>query len=49
MKRQAVESALKAREVEKNHPIPNFGQIMERIQGPSRVWLEDMRATGVSD
>ncbi len=32
-----------ASELEQQRPIPNWGRLMERYQGPSRVWLENAR------
>jgi hypothetical protein len=33
--------------LEKKHPVSNWGQVMERIQGRSRIWLEDGRRRAI--
>jgi Flp pilus assembly protein TadD len=38
--RDALRTAV---ELERRHPIPNWGTRMERIQGRARLWLESAR------
>jgi hypothetical protein len=42
--REAAESLAKhAVALEKSHPGESWGRMMERVQGPHRIWLEDAR------
>jgi hypothetical protein len=40
---QAVQALVHAVELERQSPIRNWGRVMERVQGASRVWLEETR------
>jgi hypothetical protein len=42
--RQQAQTALEAAvKLESEHPVKNYGRLMERIQGAPRVWLEKQR------
>jgi Flp pilus assembly protein TadD len=36
----AEQSLVRAVQLEQASPIQNWGQVMERVQGPERLWLE---------
>jgi hypothetical protein len=42
-KEEATTAAVRAATLERRHGLPGYGWLMERIQGPHRVWLEGIR------
>ena len=40
---EATAAAVRAAKLERRYGLPGYGWLMERIQGPHRVWLEGIR------
>ena len=45
----AKKSVVAARGLEKKRPVADWGRVMERFQGPSRVWLDEARRAPIED
>jgi hypothetical protein len=39
----AEQTLVSAVQLEADHPVPNLGRMMQRVQGPERRWMEIAR------